>query len=420
MGRTAFFLRAYNDIDHIAPLIWKFIKKDENPIVIFHTDLDYQNDYRIKFLQSEGEVELMRDLDIDYVRFQQYYSGLFSRIRNKIYYLKRDRKSFLGKFYRKFKFDCTKQMKFLIDNNITQCVFEWATPYIRGEIIENYFIAAKGQGITTYCVPHGCNMFTHSDVNEGYRKSVAEGVIPNQKDRDEYDYYVFQNPYRRDGFVKWGLNPLKTFAWGSVRWCPEWQKINQEICPEFKPKKDSKMKYKVIFMQYQSNYNINRDLIWLLLSSIAKDERIQLVIKDSTRQGTHYNSKDFINKYGKNDNVEFVGNESNSPALIEWSDCVIAFGSSIGIEALCQGKPLINPHYLISNKTHFDKFDAALNAESENDVMTYIKKLIKYSDYNVKEKGKQKLFKEFIYGGQEKHAVLESYYSKITNEYLLY
>ena len=29
-------------------------------------------------------------------------------------------------------------------------------------------------------------------------------------------------------------------------------------------------------------------------------------------------------------NVEFVGNENHSPRLIEWSDCVINFGSSIG------------------------------------------------------------------------------------------
>ena len=69
MGRTAFFLRAYNDIDHIAPIIWKFIKKNQKPIVIFHTDVEYQNDYRINFLQSEGEVEIIRDLDVEYVKY---------------------------------------------------------------------------------------------------------------------------------------------------------------------------------------------------------------------------------------------------------------------------------------------------------------------------------------------------------------
>ena len=42
------------------------------------------------------------------------------------------------------------------------------------------------------------------------------------------------------------------------------------------------------------------------------------------------------------------------------------------------------------------------------------------SDYNVKSDGKEKLFKEFVYGGKDKLDVLESYYNKITNEYLTY
>lgn len=420
MGRTAFFLRAYNDIDHIAPVIWKFIKKDEKPIVIFHTDVDYENDYRIKFLISEGEIEIIRDLDAEYLQFQKVSRNLFYKVRYKLYRLKRDPKTLLGKLHRKFSFNCTKEMDFFLDNGITQCVFEWGTPYDRGEVINKYFIAAKGQGITTFCLPHGCNMFTHSDVNEGYRYLMIKGGIPDQTFRREYDYYIFQNPYRRDGWVKWDYNPVKTFAWGSARWCPEWQKINQKICPEFAPKKEPAKRLKIVFMQYQSNYNIKKDLIWSLLCTIAEDKHNQLVIKDSTRYGTHYSSKKFLKKYGNIENVEFVGNETNSPALIEWSDCVIAFGSSIGIEALCQDKPLINPHYLISNRTHFEKFDAALNAGSEIEVMSHIEKLLRNSNYNVLAKGKRKLFTEFIYGGKDKHDVLESYYSKITNEYLSY
>ena len=88
MGRTAFFLRAYNDIDHIAPVIWKFIQKDKNPILIFNTDIDYENDYRIKFLLSEGRIDLIRELDVDYMRSQQSGPGLLSKIRKRVYFLK--------------------------------------------------------------------------------------------------------------------------------------------------------------------------------------------------------------------------------------------------------------------------------------------------------------------------------------------
>jgi hypothetical protein len=420
MGRTAFFLRAYNDIDHIAPVIWKFIKKGEKPIVIFHTDVDYENDYRIKFLLSEGEVEIIRDLDAKYLRFQKVSKSLLYRINYKLYRLKRNPRTFLGRLHRKFSFDCSNEVEFLLKNEISQCVFEWGTPFERGEVINKYFIAAKGQGITTLCLPHGCNMFTHSDVNEGYRALMIKGGIADQSFRREYDYYVFQNPFRRDGWVKWGYNPVKTFAWGSARWCPEWQKLNQKICPKFVPQKNSDQRYKIVFMQYQSNYNIDKDLIWSLLSAIASNNKIQLIIKDSTRHGTNYSSKQFLENYGNVQNVEFVGNEANSPALIECSDCVIAFGSSIGIEALIQNKPLINPHYLISNRTHYEKFNAALNAGSQKDVILHLEKLINEREYNIPDENKQKLFKEFIYGGKEDHDVLESYYGKITEGYLSY
>ncbi len=420
MSRTAFFLRAYNDIDHIAPVIWKFIKKKQNPLIVFTTNIDYKNDYRIQFLISEGPVEIIEDLDKDYINSQIINNSFIGKFSRKFYFLKRDRSSLLYKFFYKNSFDCSKELKFIKDNNISQCVFEWATPYIRGEKIEKYFIASKGIGVTTFCLPHGCNMFTHSDVNEGYRKSIQNGIIPNQAARDEYDYYIFQNPYRRDGFTKWGLSPYKTFAWGSARWCPEWQKINLSICPDFIPKKNSHDRMKLVFMQYQSNYNIDKNKIWSLLSRIAKNSNFQLVIKDSTRHGTNYSSRQFIKNFANNDNIEFVGNEANSPKLIEWSDCTIAFGSSIGIEVLCQNKNLINPHYLISNKTHFEKFNAALNANSENEVMNYLKKMINNEVIKVKDSNKKKLFSEFIYGGKEKHDVLENYYNKITNQYLGY
>ena len=142
MGRTAFFLRAYNDIDHIAPIIWKFIKKNQKPIVIFHTDVEYQNDYRINFLQSEGEVEIIRDLDVEYVKYERSSKNPIFRLKRRLYRLRRNHNKLLGKIYKKYNFDCIKEVKFLSENGVSQCVFEWGTPFDRGEVINKYFIAS--------------------------------------------------------------------------------------------------------------------------------------------------------------------------------------------------------------------------------------------------------------------------------------
>lgn len=420
MGRTAFFLRAYNDVDHLAPVIWKFVTNGDNPIVVFHTDLEYENDCRINFIKSEGEVEIIRVLDREYVKYQKKKGGPVFKILQRYYNLKRNHRTIVGKIHRKRFFNCEDEINFLRDKNVTQCIFEWNTPYIRGVVIEKYFKAAKGQGITTLCLPHGCNMFTHSDVNEGYRSSIKKGIIPDQKDRREYDYYVFQNPFRRDGWVKWGYDPAKTFAWGSARWCPEWQKINLSICPNFEPKKNPDDRFRVVFMQYQGNYNLNKEKIWETLTRIAENKKIQLVIKDSTREYTQYHSAFFQNKYGTSSRIEFVGNEVHSPSLIEWSDCVINFGSSIGVEALIQNKPLINPTFFLSNRTFYERKDAAFNAGNVEEVLGYIDKIMKDEYYNIPSRNKEELFKEIIFGGREKFNVLESYYRKIKATYLSY
>ena len=418
--RTAFFIRAYNDLDHFSPIIWKFIKKGDKPIVIFYTDLDYKNDYRVNYLKSIGEFDIYQFLDKEYVKYQQSkYSFLF-RIFRKLYKLKQNPNRLYGKVNRRFFFDCNKEIKFLKKNNVSQCVFEWGTPYDRGEVTEKFFKAAKSSGITTLSIPHGCNIYTHPDVNIGYRELGIKGIIIDASHRNEYDYYIFQNPIRRDGWVKWGYDPVKTQAWGSVRFYPKWQKLNLANCPKLNMDKEPGDRLKVVFMDHQKDYNVYVDKIWSLLNRIAGNKNIFLVIKQSTRSGKNYHSKAFRDKHGNSNNVEFVGNKNHSPRLIEWSDCVINFGSSIGMEALLQNKPLINPHYLHSNNTFFEKFNAALNAASEDEVMIYLKQIAKGDLVDITVESKNKIYKEIIYGGQPSHDVLESYYNKITAKFLNY
>lgn len=419
-NRTAFFIRAYNDLDHFSPVIWKFIKQGDRPIVIFYTDLDYENDYRIRFLKSEGVFDIFLFKDNEYVKYQKSNRSMVFKLLKKIYTLKRNPKKLYGRLHRRLFFDCSMEIDFLKECNITQCVFEWSTPYSRGEVIEKFFKAAKTTGITTISIPHGCNIYIHPDVNIGYRKLSKKGKIVDVTHRNEYDYYIFQNLIRRDNWVKWGYDPVKTQAWGSGRFYPKWQEINLQICPPLQITKDPSDRLKVIFMDHQKNYNVYVDKIWSLLDRIARNDQIFLVIKQSTRPGKDYHSKSFRNKYKNSDHVEFVGNENHSPKLIEWSDCVINFGSSIGMEVLLQNKPLINPYYLHSNRTLFEKYDAALNAGDEDEVINILKDFSSGNFKNISMDNKDKIYKEIIYGGLEEHDVLQSYYHKITSTYLNY
>jgi len=68
-GRTLFILRTFNDIDHITPVIWKFVIKNEHPIILFHSSYNYKNDYRIQFLQSAGQLDIYQQPDYDYEKW---------------------------------------------------------------------------------------------------------------------------------------------------------------------------------------------------------------------------------------------------------------------------------------------------------------------------------------------------------------
>ncbi len=408
--RVAFFVRAYNDVDHFVPLIKEFIIKNENPIIVINTNLDIDSDYRFIYLKSLGNLEIFRDIDIEYVKFSSN-KGFFHRFLKKIYFLKRNRNNLLGRVYRYLFFDCKKEIEFLKFHNIGICAFEWSTPYARGELVERYFFAAKGIGVTTIALPHGCNIFLNSDVTIGYRGLIEKGRIPDQSERNLFDYYIFQNPIRRDGWIKWGYDSIKTQAWGSLRFYPEWASINREICPKFKFKEDTVKKLKVVFMQFQKEYNIKNELIFDSLKKISFLDNILLTVKDATREGKEYydrNSK--ANNLGKA-LVGWYGNEVHSPALIDWADIVIVIGGSIGIEAILQGKSLIYPLYLNSNSTLYEFFQAAHCPKSYEELEELL--VGKNNGKNLpKLDGANKLIKEIVYAGKEEFNVPQKYYDE--------
>ena len=52
-GNALFLLRTYNDIDHIAPIIWKAAKMGHKPFFLF-VDKRYDDDYRLRSAVKAG------------------------------------------------------------------------------------------------------------------------------------------------------------------------------------------------------------------------------------------------------------------------------------------------------------------------------------------------------------------------------
>ena len=48
-----------------------FIKKKENPLIVLTTDLDFENDYRVKYLKTLGDFEIFRDKDHEFIEYEK-------------------------------------------------------------------------------------------------------------------------------------------------------------------------------------------------------------------------------------------------------------------------------------------------------------------------------------------------------------
>ena len=249
----------------------------------------------------------------------------------------------------------------------------------------------------------------NNDVTVPYRQLIQKGEIPDQSDTKLFDYYIFQNPIRRDGWIKWGFDPIKSQAWGSLRFYPKWASKNKEICPKFECEDDTTGKVKIVFMQFQKEYNLHNDLIFDTLKKISFLDNVLLTVKDATREGKEYYDKNKKANALGDALIGWYGNEVHSPALIEWSDIVVVIGGSIGVEAILQNKILIYPLYLNSNTTLYEYFGAAHCPKSFDELEKLIKNKIMGKDLP-KLDGVDKLIKEIVYAGKEEFNVPKKYY----------
>tara|TARA_E500000081_G_scaffold119387_1_gene123569 strand:+ start:1406 stop:2668 length:1263 start_codon:yes stop_codon:yes gene_type:complete len=418
MKKFLFFIRAYNDFDHLAPLIWKCIQEGDKPVILITTSLNIEEDYRYKLITEDQPVEIIYDVDDIFEKHFQAKTTL-EKISRRLYMLRRNPQNLLGKLYRKFFFNLTREMDFLRKENFDACIFEWSTPFARGDKIEKYFIATKAIGIKTFALPHGCNIFVNNDSHCGYRESLARGKFVDQSETQLFDYYIFQNPLRRDGWVQWGFDPIKTQAWGSLRFYPAWASKNLKACPTFQTDNSTSKKLNIVFMQFQKEYNILNEEVFEFLKVVSNINDVNLVVKDATREGkSFYDQSKATQELGKS-LISWVGNEVHSPALIDWSDLVIVIGGSIGIEAMLQKKHVLYPSFLSTNNTLYEKFNSAHCTNSVGDSIKLIDDLKSGKHIDLPE-GVSKMFTEIIYAGKDEFDVLEKYYSEISSNYLNY
>jgi len=165
---------------------------------------------------------------------------------------------------------------------------------------------------------------------------------------------------------------------------------------------DSSGKLKVVFMTTRPQYRIDVDRMMKTFQMLSNLEGIEAVIKPHTRTGkeAHIYQGLALSNLSQVSSVE----------LSQWADVMLVIGSSILIEALTLGKPVLYLKYLHENTTQYEDMGACWIIRNEDELKTALAALqenpgsIPYAGENV-----DRFLAQIIYGGHRQRDVLKDY-----------
>lgn len=409
-----FFVRHFNDIDHVAPIVWK-IAKENHPAAVLCMNLRYNiwSDYRLQFLKDIGVT-----VNYLYDEFGQYQSGLYRAIyflMNQCFIFQRKRierndkrqsmpyhlfaeligalGTLIYKIMRMGYFGANWARKIIEQSGAQAICFDHIMP---GHYVVNALLrAAKELSIPSLTLPHGVHLYTN-EVTKPKATSTRRLLKFNN-----YDYVIAPNELRKNMLTQSGVSAKKIFVLGSARYCDEWMEQNRKILPKrFGNNKSNKLK--LAFLPSKPQCNVDRERMTKTIKLLAEIDDIKVMIKPHTRTSDRIDLS-----IGKN-----LQNASDvlTADLCEWADAILVVGSSVITEALMRKKPALYLKYLHSNTTLFEELHACWTIRNESELNSAVlslcgnKKSIPYSQENV-----NNYLIEVVYGGTEEKDVLAKY-----------
>jgi len=417
-----FFIRAFNDVDHLTPIVWK-MSRDNYPVAIYciNPEYDIQNDYRLDFLKELGvKVDyIYNDFDQDLGMlhrvmrffFQRSYGlqrrlngnslSRFSMLSDNLRRLARTTGTLFYKLARSRFYDLPWARNILEQTGAQALCFDWVSP--KRYVVEVLIDAAQERSIPKLALPHGVYLYT----NELAKSYLTEDRVHEKYNR--YDRVVVQNSLNREFISKSGVESEKILVLGSARYCNEWMEQNKKMLPRVMNSKDENTdKLKVVFMTTRPRYRVDAERMISTFGMLSKLNGIEVAVKPHTRTG-----KDaVIYKDLPLSNVAHI----SSVELCEWADVMLVVGSSILIETLKQGKPALYLKYLHENTTEYEDFGACWIIHDETELQEALLSLrdkktkVPYKDEDV-----NRWLSEVIYGGRSERDVLKDYEDFIIN-----
>jgi len=410
-----FFVRHFNDIDHLTPVAWK-LNKDGYRVAVFCMNLRYdiRQDYRLRFLKDQG-VAVDYLYDAFYEKRGPLHQFLYALIRGSYNVQKKLTLDNHGKseimlrllsrcarllgsmFYkltREIYYDHRWARSVLERTNAQAVCFDYVMP--RLYVVDAFLKAARQMSIPVLALPHGVQLYT----NEITKPKSTETRRFAKFNR--FDHIIAPNKLRKDILVKAGVAEDKISVLGSVRYCRAWLEQNNQIVPKAAAKfSGSSKKLKVVLMPSKPQCRLDMERMFASCRLIAELNGIAAVIKPHTRTRK-------IDQFG-NYPLPDVSHVLTAD-LCGWADVLLVVGSSVMTEALMRGKPVLYLKYLHDNTTLFEELGACWIIHDESELKNALVSLqAPKTDVPYSEKSVAAFLSEVVYGGDNNRDVLNAY-----------
>lgn len=402
--KAFFFLRHYNDIDHITPVIYKWIDSGHTCDIVLIGNSRFRNDYRIEFLRKLTGVRMAYIGDLlPPVEFARWFVQTLILIRSL-------RRPFIGPIMSALAKSYDARRRAPVWHSTAQrllkrsfggphegapegvVVFDWIerNSSICVEWVEIVLSTARAMGLGTVSLPHGDSPHASQLIRRRELRLEPDTTFANA---GIFDKVVVPNELCSVRFRPF-MDNQKLAVLGSPRYCDEWLAKLATLMPP-SPLTRSGSRLKVVIFLRKSNFSTFWEEVGEVVRIVAGFPGVELIIKPHTRGGWQQSlTRDASLR--RLPNVSVAGN-IHSIHLMNWADVIIDLATSVVFEAVKAKKPVLAGDYLHAGRSALAEYLPETELRCRDDVYRQIEGFLSHGCDNFYiEAHHQRFVKEMI------------------------
>lgn len=358
--KALFFLRHYNDIDHVTPVVHKWVEAGHRADVVMMGSRSSLDDYRVAFLAAKEAVDVAWIGEI-VGRPRHLRMGLQKLLRNRYFRsaipspLRPALDKLIGEDQRRAFWKSIGER--LIERSFGESreetsargivAFDWISgnSVFPIEFVECTVEAARERGLGAISLPHGDSphasyMVRREELDMAPRRKFAPARM--------FDTVVVPNELCAVRFRPF-MDEDRVAVLGSPRYCDEWLEKLEALLPP-SPLTARSNTFKLVMFSRKEDFSIFWDEVARAVQIWAAFPNVELIIKSHTRGGWRQPLSRTLD-LRKLRNVRFVAGEIHSSHLLDWADAAVDIATSVAFEAVKRRLPVLAADYLQASRS---------------------------------------------------------------------